>query len=346
MSRPSEHPLYQLTLVKVREFLREPEALFWVFVFPIILALILGLAFRSSPEEELLVGVAEGARAQWVLESLNADPTIEAEIFSEEAARQELRTGRIALVVLPGESWVYWFDPTRPESRVAKLTVDEVLQTAAGRTDAKPTSIREMTEKGSRYIDFLIPGLLGMNLLSTGVWGVGFYIVSARMNDLLKRLIAAPMKKSHFLGAQILGRLMFLVPEVAALLAVAYWLLDVPIRGSLATLTLVIFVGAMTFCGFGLLTGSRAKTIEGASGIMNFIMLPMWILSGIFFSTARFPDIMQPLVQSLPLTATIDAMRAVMLEGATLAAVSGELAIVAAWGVATFIGALVIFKWT
>lgn len=351
MRRLVENPLYQLTLVKIREFLREPEALFWVFVFPIVLAFVLGLAFRSTPQDELPIGVAEGDGAQWVLESLDADPAIDAELFSEEAARQELRTGRVALVVLPDETlpggpWTYWFDPSRPESRLARLVVDQVLQAAAGRTEARPVAIREMTEKGSRYIDFLIPGLLGMNLLSTGVWGVGFYIVSARMNNLLKRMIAAPMRKSHFLAAQVIGRLVFLLPEIGALLMVSYFLFDVPIRGSLATLALVAVISAMTFCGFGLLTGSRAKTIEGASGIMNFIMLPMWVLSGIFFSTARFPDVMQPLIQALPLTATIDALRAVMLEGATLVAVSGELAIVIAWGVATFAGALAIFKWT
>ncbi len=339
------HPLIQLTLTKVRELWREPEALFWIFAFPVLLALALGIAFRSRPPELLAIGVGEGERAAWVRDALEAGESLTAKILDRETARRELRTGRLALVVLPEEPWVYWFDPTRPESRLARLAVDEALQRAAGRVDARPTANREMTEKGSRYIDFLIPGLLGMNLMGTGMWGIGFYIVNARSKRLLKRLIASPMRRSHFLAAQLIGRLIFLIPEAGVLVAFAHWFLDVPVRGSLATLSLVAVLGALTFAGLGLLVAARPRTIEGVSGLMNLVMLPMWICSGIFFSTSRFPEAMQPLIRALPLTPVIDALRAVMIDGAGLTAVAGDLLLTAAWGAAAFVAALVLFRW-
>jgi ABC-type multidrug transport system permease subunit len=339
------HPLAQLTLLKIRELLREPEALFWVFAFPVLLALALGIAFRAKGPELTAVGVHDAPGAEWVQRALDGSSGLRAEVLDEATARDRLRSGRVALVVIPGETWTYWYDPTRPESRQARLRVDDALQRAAGRRDARPVAEREMTERGSRYIDFLIPGLLGMNLMGTGMWGVGFYIVNARSKHLLKRFVATPMRKSDFLLGQLFGRLVFLVPEVGVVLLFARLVFDVPIHGSLAALALINVLGAMTFAGLGLLVASRARTIEGVSGLMNVVMVPMWILSGIFFSTARFPEPLQPLVQALPLTAVNDALRSVMLDGAGLAAVGGELAISAAWGVGAFAVALALFRW-
>jgi ABC-type multidrug transport system permease subunit len=203
----------------------------------------------------------------------------------------------------------------------------------------------EISEPGTRYVDFLVPGLLGMNLMGTGMWGIGFSLVMARHGKLLKRFVAAPVKRSHLLGAQLTSRLIFLVPEAGALLLFAHFVLDVPLRGSVLLLTAVSLLGALAFSGLGLLTAARPKTIEGVSGIMNLVMVPMWIFSGIFFSTERFPEAAQPFVQALPLTALNDALRAVMLEGAGLAALAPEIALLAGWGVVSFAIALKIFRW-
>jgi ABC-2 type transport system permease protein len=184
-----------------------------------------------------------------------------------------------------------------------------------------------------------------MNLMGTGMWGLGFSLVVARNGNLLKRLIAAPVRRSQLLGAQLASRLLFLVPEAGALLVFAYFVLDVPMRGSLLLLALVSLVGALAFAGLGLLTAARPRTIEGVSGLMNLVMVPMWIFSGIFFSTERFPATMQPFVQALPLTALIDALRGVMLDGSGLAAIGSELLILAAWGVVSFALALKFFRW-
>jgi len=341
------NPLVQLTLARFRGIGREPEFVFWIFIFPILLAAALGVAFRSRGPDDILVGVQRGKEASRIEASLDAAEGLSAEILDEEEARQKLRTGKVSLVVIPGDGqWTYWQDPTRPESRLARLAVDDALQRAAGREDVARVSARKMTEKGSRYIDFLMPGLLGMNLMSTGMWGVAFNIVDKRAKNMLKRLVATPMRKSHFLLAQILGRLIFLVLEVAALVGFAHFVFDVPVRGSLLTLGGLCLLGGMSFAGLGLLAAARPQTIEGVSGVMNFIMLPMWIGSGIFFSTSRFPDIVQPVIQILPLTALIDALRAVMLDGASLFNIAGEVLNVSLWGLVGFVAALRFFRWS
>ncbi|MDH3283983.1 MAG: ABC transporter permease [Acidobacteriota bacterium] len=339
-------PLYHLTLARVRELLREPEAIFWVFAAPVLLAMALGLAFRSSGPPELNIGVQDAPGAAWIIEALRDEPQIVALMLDADQARDRLRTGKVALVVIPGEELTYWFDPTRPDSRYARLAVDDALQRAAGRTDPQRTGSREMNEKGSRYIDFLIPGLLGMNLMGTGMWGIGFSIVMSRSKQLLKRMVASPMRKTDYLAAQMLGRLVFLVLEVGAIVIFAVLVFGVPLRGSLPAFAAVCVLGAMTFAGLGLLVASRARTVEGVSGLMNIVMLPMWICSGIFFSTSRFPEVMQPAVQALPLTAVNDALRAIMLDGATLASQSAELAVIVFWMTASFVAALVLFRWT
>jgi ABC transporter DrrB family efflux protein len=335
----------QLTLSWMRGFYREPEALFWVFGFPIVLAFALGIAFKNRGPGELRVGVARGPGDSVAARVLDAAPGLAAGVLDSADARQALRTGRVALVVVPGVSFVYRYDSTRTESRLARLEVDEALQRDRGRTD--PVLVRDdrTTELGSRYIDFLIPGLLGMNLMGSGLWGVGFSVVQARTKGLLKRFLATPMRKGEYLLSYMLSRLVFLVVEVAALIGFGWLVFDVGVRGSLVALGAVTLVGAFSFSGLGLLVASRAKTVEAVSGLMNLVMLPMWILSGTFFSYARFPEAMQPFVKALPLTGLNDALRGVMIDGASLTHVGVPLGVVAVWGSLSFLVALKIFRW-
>jgi ABC-type multidrug transport system permease subunit len=343
----ADHPLVQLTLARLREFYREPEALFWVFGFPVVLAAALGLAFRNRGPGELHVGVTRvpGGADSAVVAVLDAAPGLSAAAYDAVEGRQRLRTGRIALLVQPGDALVYRYDSTRTESRLARLEVDAALQAARGRTDPAVARDERVTEPGSRYIDFLIPGLLGMNLMGSGMWGVGFVVVLARSKKLLKRLIATPMRRSHYLLGFILSRLVFLVVEIAALVGFGWWLFDVGVRGSWIVLGVVAVLGSLAFTGLGLLVASRARTIEAVSGLMNLVMLPMWILSGTFFSYARFPEAMLPFVKALPLTALNDALRAVMIDGAAITALGAPLAIVGAWGGVSFGVALAVFRW-
>ena len=370
------HPLVELTRSRLREFLREPEAVFWVFVFPVLLAFALGIAFRNTAPDKVRVAVeTEGpgaARAAALAESLRRSPDLHVLTLPTEESRQALRSGRVALVVRPQDgpaaggasqsndttapdssrttggarpSYEYRFDPTRPDSRTARLYVDDALQRASGRVDVAAADDVKVTEPGARYIDFLIPGLLGLNLMGSGLWGVGFAIVTARMRKLLKRLAATPMRRSHYLASFVLSRLIFLTLEVACVLVFAWLVFGYAVRGSLALMSLLLLVGAFTFAGVGLFISSRATTIEGVSGLMNLVMIPMWLFSGTFFSSERFPAFLQPFVKALPLTALNDSLRAVMNEGLSFGSVWPAVLILLAWCVAGFLLALKFFRW-
>jgi ABC-2 type transport system permease protein len=337
--------MYQLALSRMREFYREPEAVFWVFGFPIVLAFALGLAFRNTGPGKLQVGIVAGPGDSALAVVLDSSPRLVATVLDTTTARLRLKTGRVALLVVPGEPVVYRYDSTRTESGLARLEVDDVLQRSRGRKDLIPVRDDRAVAPGSRYIDFLIPGLLGMNLLGSGIWGVGFSVVQARQRKLLKRYMATPMRKSHYLLSFILSRLVFLIVEVVALVGFGWLLFGVAVRGSFASLAGITVLGSFAFAGLGLLVASRAKTIEGVSGLMNLVMLPMWILSGTFFSYSRFPNAMIPFVKALPLTALNDSLRAVMIDGAAITTLGLPLAIVIAWGAVSFVIALKIFRW-
>jgi len=344
--------LIELTLARAREFLREPEAIFWVFLFPMLLAVALGLAFREKGPDKIPIGVvapaaasASDAASTRTFQALEKSPALLARRFSPREGREALRTGRISLLVEAGPPVVFRFDPTRPDSRIARLEADEALQRTAGRQDVVAVKSEEVKEKGSRYIDFLIPGLLGMNLMGTGIWSLAFSVTTARNRRILKRLIATPMRKSDYLLSQIFGRLAFLLPEVVILVGAGWLFFDVAVRGSLLLLFATSLLGAMVFCGMGLLVASRVTTIEGVSGLANLVMVPMWIASGVFFSSERFPDAVQPFINALPLTALNQALRGIITEGKGLTGIALQLGILLAWGVVCFTVALKIFRW-
>ena len=343
-----ERALSQLTLVRYREFLREPEAVFWVFIFPVLLAAGLGLAFRNKPQETLKVGVLDDAPgAIAVRVALEKEPALRPDLVPDSAGMRRLATGDIALFVIPRSSTevTYRYDDTRPDSRTARLLVDGALQRAAGRSDPVSETDSTVHQRGARYIDFLIPGLLGMNLMGSGIWGVGFAIVDARKKKLLKRLIATPMSRAEYLASFILSRLTMLVLELIALLGFGLLVFGVPMRGSWAQLLLICLVASLSFSAIGLLVASRVRTIEGVSGLSNLVMLPMWVFSGVFFAWTRYPAPFQPFIRALPLTATIDALRGTMLQGMTWPDVIPQLAILLGWLALCFLLALKLFRW-
>ena len=354
---PEEHkpaganlnPLIELTTMRVREFLREKEAVFWVFVFPVLMTFALGIAFRNTAPDVTPVAIeaaATDSRASEIVRVLSQSADFTATVMSPEEATQALRSGKVAIVVKPNnDSFEYRFDPTRPESRTARLLVDDVLQRGKGRADVVKVGDQQVTEPGARYVDFLVPGLIGMNLMGSGLWGLGFTVVIARSRKLLKRFAATPMRRSHYLLSFILSRLVFLVLEVGAVVIFAVLAFGFTVRGSWLSLALTIVLGGFTFSGIGLLVAARPTTIEGVSGLMNFIMLPMWLLSGTFFSSERFPQVLQPFIKALPLTALNDVLRAVMNEGASLSSNWIPIATLLAWCLVSFVVALKIFRW-
>jgi len=340
-----------LLMARMLELQREPEVVFWVFVFPLLLATGLGIAFRNKPGDASSVAIVAGAGAQQAEALLQRSPRHEAfkiDIQEGDAARKGFRLGKYDLVIEPdGAGGVrYRYDPARPESVLARSEVDDALQTAAGRKDVVATSVVTSSEPGSRYIDFLIPGLLGMNLMNSGMWGIGFALVDMRQRKLLKRFVGTPMRRGDFLLALLSSRLVLMIIEIGLLLTLGVIVFHMKVLGSIFAILLLGSLGAICFGGIGLLTASRAQKIESVSGLMNLVMMPMWIFSGVFFSYERFPAVLQPLIKALPLTALNDALRASILEGTPLIHQWPRLLIMAVWGGISFVLALKWFRWT
>jgi ABC-type multidrug transport system permease subunit len=338
--------LWLLTRARLLLFFREPSAVFWAFGFPIVLSVALGVAFRNRPPDPVAAAVQEGPGAEAIRAALARSPEVNARLLPAAAALAALRVGKVAIVVVPGTPATYELDPTRPESRLARVVVDDVLQRAAGRRDPLVVAERRLTEPGSRYIDFLLPGLLGMNIMSSGMWGIGYVIVETRTRKLLKRMLATPMNRGHFLLSFVLMRMLFLLVELPTLLAFGWLVFSVPLRGSVVLLATVATLGALAFSGIGLLVASRARNTQTVGGLINLVMMPMFIGSGVFFSVSHFPDVMQPVIHALPLTALNDAMRAVMIEGAGVAAVLPQIALLGGISAVSFGLALKIFRWS
>jgi len=341
----AHHPLLELTLARLREFVREPDALFWSFFFPIVMSVAMAIAFPSRGAQPARVGVPPGAASDMLRKTLSSGPgLIVRDVPAEEELRQ-LREGDVHVIVRPGDPPTYRFDPDREESRIARLVVDDVLKRAAGRTDPWNAHEDAVAIPGSRYVDWLIPGIVALGIMNNSMWSIGFMTVQMRLRKLLKRLAASPMRKWEFLMAQVLARLLFLGPEVAVPLIFGALAFAMPVRGSIIAIACVSLTGAIAFGSIGLLVGSRVRTLEAISGLMNLIMVPMWVLSGVFFSSANFPDVVQPFIRALPLTALVDALRGVVLEGATLGGIRVELATLFAWAIVPFSIGLWIFKW-
>ena len=340
-----------LLMARMLELKREPEVVFWVFVFPLLLALGLGIAFRNKPGNAASVAIVEAPGWQDAQNLLARSPQhdqFKVQALQQEEARKGFRLGKFDLVIEPGPNGAvtYRYDPARPESVLAKAQVDNALQTAAGRKDTVPTTAVTSSEPGSRYIDFLIPGLLGMNLMNSGMWGIGFALVDMRQRKLLKRFVGTPMRRGDFLLALASSRLILMIIEVGLLLAFGALFFHMRVLGSVAAIALIASVGSLTFGGVGLLTASRAQKIESVSGLINLVMMPMWIFSGVFFSYERFPAVIHPLIKALPLTALNDALRASILEGTPLAHQWSRFLVMVLWGGISFVLALKWFRWT
>src|SRR5580765_6898690 len=306
MSSPRRrfHPLVELIRARLLEVAREPEAVFWVFFFPIGMALALGFAFRDRAPEPVAVGITGRAETSAVRESLTRSSLLKPQVFATvEEGRAALRTGKIALLVENGSPVVYWYDATRPDSRLARFEVNEALQGAAGRSDRVPVRDSLVQEKGSRYIDFLLPGLLGLNLLSTSVWGIGYSIVNARLKKTLKLMTATPMRRPDYLLAQMLSRFVLLALEAIVIVVFGLLVFQVPLRGSVLEFVALNTICGLSFTGLGLLCGSRVQTIEGVNGLINLILIPMWLFSGVFFSPERLSKARHCPIEALPLTA-------------------------------------------
>jgi ABC-type multidrug transport system permease subunit len=346
------NPLWQLTLARFREFFREPAAIFWVYGFPLILAFTLGVAFREKPVPPSVIDVqfdpADPEASAKLQARLAKDSRLVVEVLDAANCRKQLRTSKCDLVIVPrpnsNPDYEYVYDGMRSESVLARDAAEGVLLRAANpQIPAAPETM--VAEPGGRYIDFLVPGLLGINLLGGGLFGVGFVAADMRVRKLLKRFQATPMRRSDFLLSLMISRLFFTLIEICLLFGFAYLAFGVRVRGDASALMLLIFVGGASFAGLGLLVGCRARTIETVSGLVNAVMLPMYVFSGVFFPATRFPQEVQPIIQILPLTALNDGLRDIINDGAGWNALPYPLLVLGAWGTLSFAIALRYFRW-
>jgi ABC-type multidrug transport system permease subunit len=313
------YPLWQMVLARLREFFREPEAVFWVYCFPLLLAVVLGLAFSGRAPDPPVVDVEQVGDQKAVDDIVTALKAagLKVEVLPKDECAERLRIGKSALTVVPDSSGGinYLYDQARADSVLARYWVDSVLVRAKAGSTALKADDKYVIEPGSRYIDFLLPGLIGMNLMGGGLFGIGFVIVDMRVRKLFKRLLATPMRRTDFLLSLLLARLVFLIPEMSLLLLVGRFGFGVPIKGDPLALAVIILAGVAAFDALGLLIACRTDKTETVSGLINLCMLPMYLVSGTFFSSERFPEAMQPLIQALPLTQVNDGLRDVMLKG-------------------------------
>ena len=328
-----------------REFWRSPEAVFWTYGFPLLMAVVLGFAFQPKPPEPVVLAVVAGPGAEQLAAVLGGNPRFVVERLDAGQAHRALARGRIALLLRGSLAEpTLRADPTRPEAELARLLVERTLRDARDGASA-PVASEVEDRPGSRYIDFLIPGLIGLNLLGAGMWGVGFNLVQLRIQNLLRRLFATPMRPREFLLGYMLGRFVLVLPEATAIALFGAVLWGVPFRGSIAAASLLVIVGGLAFSGLGCLLAVRARTIEGIAGLMNAFQLPMWLLGGVFFSTDRMTGVMRWAADCMPLTHLNRALRDVMLEPGGLADVLGPLAGLSAFALSCFVLALRWFRW-
>ncbi len=337
------HPLVELVKSRLREFYREPAVVFWVFGFPLLMAVGLGIAFRAKPPELPMIAIAGQAPKA---EALLSSSEVSAKQMPLAEAMLALKNARVDLVVRQsGEVVDYVFDPAQSKSPLAQRVVDDILQSAANTTPKLSTRSVVSNLQGGRYIDFLIPGLIGLNLMGSSMWGVGYNLVVARKRKLLRRYAVTPMVRWHFLLSYFISRCLFLAFELTTLVLFGYLAFGAEVQGSLGLLALFGVFGAASFAGISLMIGARVENTETANGWMNLVQMPMWVFGGAFFSYERFPEWTHQIIQLLPLAALTDALRAIYSAEASLTTLLVPALVLLTWGCAGFAFALKSFRW-
>jgi ABC-type multidrug transport system permease subunit len=341
----SPNPLVELTKARIREFVREKGILFWVFAFPLLMAIGLGVAFRDKPVEPPRIAVVGGKDAPEV-KALLASKEVQAQRMRKSDAARALKRTKVDLVV----EWnrgkpVLRYDAMADGAPLAKAVTTDVLERAAGRKDRMSITAKAETRPGARYVDFLIPGLIAMNLMGTSMWGVGYNLVLARKRRLLRRYAVTPMRRSHFLLSYFVSRSLFLVVELTVLIAFGWITFGTRVQGNVLLVPLIALLGASAFAAISLIIGARVENTESANGWMNFVQLPMWVLSGAFFSYERFPEVLHEPIRLLPLTALCDALRIVYSGEASFRTLGHEVIVLVVWSLVGYLIAARTFRW-
>jgi len=370
--------LRQLISAHFKETIREPGVLFWGIVFPILMSLGLGIAFTQKTDMIRNIAVVadrqeknmktseegridaflrlygkkiETGEGQAHFEFTLGDKQLGNTTFlfwktSWEEAMVRLKRGNLAVIIDDQNDRIrYHFDPMNPDAQLTYLKLSGILNRHVITVEKRDEIIEPMTVSGTRYIDFLIPGLIAMGIMMSCLWGISYGIIEKRTKKLLRRMVATPMKKSHFLIAKITVRMVMNFIESVLLFLFAWMVFDIRIQGSVSALILIFLAGNVAFAGISIFASSRTANTEIGNGLINAVVLPMMVLSGIFFSYHNFPDWSIPFIQKLPLTMLADATRSVFIEGAGFAEVYIQVTVLMALGVLFFAVGLRLFRW-
>jgi ABC-2 type transport system permease protein len=366
-----KRPIIQLILIQLREFYREPGILFWAFVFPIAMAWGLGIAFTHKIEQKRNIAYIEnqaqpdtqfrkilGKYAKTDSISKSADIKYSIHIGNEkigytnlrfmpanwETANKHLKSGSILLIIEEQQGkLLYHYDPFNTEAQLTYLQLSSFVN--KGSSEVPEAEIKPLTQKGSRYIDFLIPGLIAMDLMMSTMWGISYSLIEKRSKKLLRRLVATPMKKSSFLFAQLIARLILNIFEAMILFLFANYYFGFTLEGTFITLSILYMAGMLCFTGISILLSSRTSNTYIGNGLINAIVMPMTVLSGIFFSYHNFPDVVIPYIKFLPLTMLTDGLRGIFIEGSGLKEVLTSVLVLSGIGISSFFVGLKMYKW-
>jgi ABC-2 type transport system permease protein len=361
--------LWQLISINYKEFVREPGILFWSLLFPILMAWVLGIAF--SKKAELVQDVAyvkNAARTNNKLSGFLASSEVvyrKSETSPEYRKSFTTKLGKLTFHIVPvtmdsailmikrgeaslilqdrADSLFYLFDPQSADARFNYVMLSSTINNDRVVYDA--ASVKTLSQQGTRYIDFLIPGLLAMGIMNDFLWGLGYGLIEIRTKKLLRRMVAAPMKKSLFIFSHYFARITLALFEAAVLLLFSWIYFRIRIQGSLAAFVLIFLAGSFCFAGISILMASRTSSSRIGNSLINLISMPMMILSGIFFSYHNFPESVVPMIRMLPLTMLADSIRGIMIEGTGLIEILPEFLFLSGIGTIFFLVGIRIYKW-
>jgi len=372
MSRPIKfEQLGQLIIAYSKELIREPGVLFWGIVFPILMSLGLGIAFTKKQDIERHVAIVNTSDSEnkkilnflsnngeiisgdngedtykIILQDENmGNTTLYFEPMSWENAMAQLKKGTLGIIVEEKEGYkIYHFDPSNTDAQLTYMKISAVFNSRVLQS-ARNDVVKPLTLRGTRYIDFLIPGLIAMNVMTSCLWGLGYGVIDKRSKKLMRRMVATPMKKSHFLFSLITVRFTMNLLESGLLFLFAWLVFGVIIQGSIFALIIVFLAGNLAFSGLAVFIASRTANTEIGNGLINAIVIPMMVLSGIFFSYYNFPEWSIPYIQKLPLTLLTDGIRGIFIEGGGMSAILIPSILMVTFGTIFFLFGLRIFKW-
>jgi ABC-type multidrug transport system permease subunit len=325
-----------LALLRARntEYFRDHSALAWSFLFPLLIIIGCTVAF-SRPDPALFRIGLHGDDNLQHLDWLQPD-YIERIPFGD-LARAQQRVQHHQIDLLIGGDGRYWFNPESGKSRALLQLLKPELEP---RYRPQPLSGRAV-----RYVDWVLPGVIGMNMMFGALFGVGYVIVRYRQNGVLKRLQATPVRPLQFIAAQLASRLWIVLAVNIAIFAGCVWLLDLLQLGSYWLLLLIALLGAMSMIALGLLVASRTASEEFAGGLLNMVTWPMMFLSELWFSLDNSPHWLQRFSELMPLTHLVKAARAVMVESAGFHEVAPRLLVLLAMTLLFMVAAARLFRW-